>query len=204
MFKFEFMNRIYWCFFTMALMVSCASVYDMNAVELYQQNLKQEWENPKTTPLQEDEKANFKGITFFPVNKKYAVQADFTKIENGQTIPFPTSAKKIKHYKAYGKLHFELDGKELELTVYQSDPPIEGYETSLFLPFTDETNGQSTYGGGRYLDLEISDIKNDKLRIDFNKAYNPYCAYSKYYNCPIPPAENHMETEINAGVSYLE
>lgn len=170
----------------------------------YQHKLKEEWSNPETTPLKQDEKENFKEITFFPSDKDYLVNAKFTKIENGKTIPFPTSAQKIKYYKEYGKANFRLNGKSFELTIYQSDPPIEGYETSLFVPFTDDTNGVKTYGGGRYIDLEISDVKNDKVYIDFNKAYNPYCAYSKYYNCPIPPSNNYLETEINAGVSYLE
>jgi len=170
----------------------------------YQNNLKNEFENPKTTPLKEDEKDDFKGISFFPINKNFIVHADFTKIENGKTIPFPTSAQKIKHYKEFGKINFQLNEKPFELTIYQSDPPIEGYENSLFLPFTDETNGVTTYGGGRYIDLEIKDINDNKIVVDFNKAYNPYCAYSKYYNCPIPPANNYLETEINAGVSYSE
>lgn len=188
---------------TLAL-TSCVPTYNLSETISYQENLKQEWENPKTTPLKEDEKEGFKGITFFPVNPEFIVKADFTKIENGKTIPFPTSAKKIKHYKEYGKINFELKSKTFELTVYQSDPPIEGYENSLFLPFLDETNGHTSYGGGRYLDLEISDIKKNKVLIDFNKTYNPYCAYSKYYNCPVPPANNYLETEINVGASYSE
>lgn len=166
--------------------------------------MKDEWTNPETTPLKEDEKEKFKGITFFPIDNSFQIKADFSKIENGKTIPFPTSAQKIKHYKEYGRVNFEINKKPFELTIYQSDPPIEGYENSLFLPFTDDTNGVATYGGGRYIDLEIKEIKNNKVIIDFNKAYNPYCAYSKYYNCPIPPANNYLETEINAGVSYTE
>jgi len=168
----------------------------------YQNQLKEEFKNPETTPLKEDEKQDFKGISFFPVSKKYIVEAEFTKIDDGKTLPFPTSAKKVKYYKEYGKLNFKLNRKPYELTIYQSDPPIEGYENSLFIPFTDNTNGDSSYGGGRYLDLEIADIQNKKVILDFNKAYNPYCAYSKYYNCPIPPANNYLDTEIKAGVSY--
>lgn len=188
----------------MLALASCAPTYNLSETASYQKNLKQEWENPETTPLRGDEKEDFKGITFFPIDHEFAVFADFTFIENGKTIPFPTSAKKIKYYKEYGKINFELKGKAFELTVYQSDPLIAGYENSLFLPFMDETNGYTSYGGGRYLDLEISDIQKNKVLIDFNKAYNPYCAYSKYYNCPIPPANNYLETEIYAGVSYSE
>lgn len=197
------MNRLLILSFIVFNFISCAT-NNNSSITKYQQDLKNEWTNPETTPLKDDEKANFKGITFFPLNDKLIINADFTKIKNGKTIPFPTSAKKIKHYKEYGKVNFELNNKPFELTIYQSDPPIEGYENSLFLPFTDDTNGVSTYGGGRYIDLEIKDVKNKKVIIDFNKAYNPYCAYSKYYNCPIPPANNYLETEINAGVSYTE
>lgn len=186
------------------VLTSCAPTYNLSETVSYQKNLKQEWENPETTPLKDDEKKDFKGITFFPIDHEFAVFADFTFIENGKTIPFPTSAKKVKYYKEYGKISFKLKGKAFELTVYQSDPLIAGYEHSLFLPFMDETNGYTSYGGGRYLDLEISDIQKNKAPIDFNKAYNPYCAYSKYYNCPIPPANNYLEAEINAGVSYSE
>ncbi len=197
------MSRIIIYLLIVPFFISCAG-YNLDEINTYQTNLKKEWENPETTPLKEDEKDSFQGIQFFPIDKKYILNADFTPIENGKTIPFPTSAKKIKHYKEYGKLNFKLNGNLHELTIYQSDPPIEGYENSLFLPFMDETNGDTSYGGGRYLDLEISDIQDNKMIIDFNKAYNPYCAYSKYYNCPIPPANNYLNTEIKAGVSYLE
>ena len=197
------MNRILILSFIVFNFIACASNHSAEVAK-YQQNLKDEWTNPETTPLKEDEKAKFKGITFFPFNEELVFKADFTKIENGKTIPFPTSAKKIKNYKEYGKVNFEFNQKPFELTIYASGPPIKGYENSLFLPFTDDTNGVTTYGGGRYIDLEIKDIKNNKVTIDFNKAYNPYCAYSKYYNCPIPPANNYLETEINAGVSYSE
>ncbi len=184
-------------------LISCMPRYYMELLR-HQRALQEEWDNPETTPLKADEKENFKGITFFPKNEGLLVKAKFTRIENGKTIPFPTSAQKIKYYKEYGKVNFKLNNQPFELTVYQSDPPIEGYESSLFLPFTDDTNGITSYGGGRYIDLEINDIKNKKVVIDFNKAYNPYCAYSKYYNCPIPPAKNYLETEIKAGVSYSE
>lgn len=184
-------------------LISCAKP-NLNSIMVFQKELSEEWSNPETTPLKENEKADFKGITFFPINPKFIVKAEFHPIENGKTLPFPTSAKKIKYYKEYGKAQFRLNGKKHELTIYQSDPPIKGYETSLFLPFMDETNGDTSYGGGRYLDFEIMDIQHNKLLIDFNKAYNPYCAYSRYYNCPIPPANNYLNTEIKAGVSYLE
>ncbi|MET3732840.1 DUF1684 domain-containing protein [Moheibacter stercoris] len=170
----------------------------------YQKELRDFYNNPKTTPLKGEEISQFKGITFFPIDNQFKVLANFKAIENGKILPFPTSAKKIKHYKEYGIIQFTIQNQPLELTLYQSEPLHEGYENSLFLPFTDETNGDTSYGGGRYLDLETTDIQNNQIWIDFNKAYNPYCAYSKHYNCPIPPANNYLEIEIKAGVSYLE
>lgn len=187
------------------LFTSCQSTkiaFDYNEIEHYQKELKEEFDHPDTTPLKEDERAGFEGIQFFPIDEDYRVQAKFVPTVNGKTYPFPTSAGKIKYYKDYGQLYFNLNNKAHQLTLFQADPPHPDYLTSLFLPFMDETNGETTYGGGRYIDLEISDIKNGKVVVDFNKAYNPYCAYSKYYNCPIPPAQNYLETEIKAGVSY--
>ena len=176
----------------------------ISEIEIFQQHLSDEWTDPDTTPLKENEKENFQGIHFYPIDLKYRVNADFIEIKEGKTLPFPTSANKIKYFKEYGKVVFSLDSEQFELTLYQSDPPYEEDDDSLFLPFMDDTNGETSYGGGRYIDLSIYDIKKGKILIDFNQAYNPYCAYSDYYNCPIPPKNNYLETEIKAGVSYKQ
>lgn len=94
-------------------------------------------------------------------------------------------------------MKFTLNGKALELNVYQSR---KNYQTDkrLFLLFTDLTSGNESYGGGRYIDLRIPD--DDEVILDFNKSYNPYCAYNYNYSCPIPPAENHLDISVKAGV----
>ena len=188
------------------LFTSCATktVNQLSPIEKYQSELVEFYSNPKTSPLNQEEKSIFKGITFFPIDEKYKVEAEFTPIDDGNVIPFPTSAGKTKYYKKYGLARFFIDGKEQVLTLYQSSPVMEEYLDHLFLPFTDDTNGNTTYGGGRYIDLSIKDIinNNGKVIIDFNQAYNPYCAYSKRYNCPIPPGNNSLDIEINAGVTY--
>jgi uncharacterized protein (DUF1684 family) len=96
---------------------------------------------------------------------------------------------------------FTINGKDFQLTLYKNEIPSPNpkYSDLLFLPFTDETNGKTTYGGGRYIDVSIKDIKNGFLALDFNKAYNPYCAYSNGYRCPVPPEENDLQLEILAG-----
>jgi hypothetical protein len=138
---------------------------------------------------------------FFAVSGGHKVEALFTKLTDTVGFMMPTSGKEPKRYFRYGYIHFSLSGKKLKLTIFRSkdlmtDPTYKDY---LFLPFTDLTSGEESYGGGRYIDLEIKDIKNGKVIIDFNKAYNPYCAYSKEYNCPVPPRENDLPVAIKAG-----
>lgn len=202
-------NRIFIIIASFVVLVGCQATKQLSKtdqIKQYQTELAESYLNPETTPLVDEEKDNFKGITFFPINEKYIVKAKFSPIKDGKIIPFPTSAKKIKHYKEYGKVEFELDGQQHQLTIYQSSPIMEEYKESLFLPFMDDTNGVTSYGGGRYLDLSTKDLggKSKTIVIDFNQVYNPYCAYSKHYNCPIPPANNLLDVEINAGVSYIK
>lgn len=113
-----------------------------------------------------------------------------------------TSTKKPQHYRKYGELRFQLNGKQRRLSVYQSLAllKVPEYADYLMVPFTDKTNGFSSYGGGRYLDLRFADVQSGRVLLDFNKAYSPYCAYSTGYSCPIPPAENQLPVAIRAGV----
>lgn len=141
-------------------------------------------------------------LTFYPIGKNYRVVADFKKAENSRWLSFPTSGKINKVYKIYGTLSFVLDGQALQLHVYQSQDLMQKpeYSNYLFLPFTDGTNASETYEGGRYMDLTTTDIQNNIVLLDFNKAYNPYCAYvSGKYNCPIPPKENALPVAVRAG-----
>ena len=112
----------------------------------------------------------------------------------------PTTTGRESTEVVYGIAKFTLNGKDHELEIYQSPELITQaeYEDYLFLPFTDNTNGEETYGGGRYLDLRIP--KGNKIILNFNKAYNPYCAYNTNYSCPITPRENYLDIEIKAGV----
>jgi uncharacterized protein (DUF1684 family) len=112
-----------------------------------------------------------------------------------------TSGTKAKQYYRFGYITFKLTDSVFKLTVYQGADLMQTvlYKNHLFLPFTDITSGEESYGTGRYLDLEITDIVNNNVVLDFNKAYNPYCAYSDRYNCPIPPRENHLNIAILAG-----
>jgi uncharacterized protein len=143
-----------------------------------------------------------KKLRFFPVNEKYRVKASFEKTASNSWFLMPTSGTLKKTYRLYGVLHFTIDGVPLQLNVYQSQDLLQNdkYKNYLFLPFTDVTSGNESYHGGRYLDLTFDDIQNNEVVLDFNKAYNPYCAYvTGRYNCPIPPAENHLSLALKAG-----
>ena len=172
-------------------------------IKEFQAELNKEYLNKDETPLRGKFFANFKHHPFFPINPEYRVEAAFEKISDARPFQMPTSSGKTQTYLAYAKASFKLDGKNHSLTIYQNQTikNMEDYKDHLFLPFYDETNDVETYAGGRYIDL--SKTNSDKIIIDFNKAYQPYCAYNYYdYSCPIVPTENRLDIRIPAGVRY--
>jgi len=175
---------------------------NLEATQKYQTELISFYNNAETTPLNSEEINDFKGISFFEINEKYIVDAEFELLNNQKPFLMPSTGKIQQEYIKYGILHFEIDGSKLKLVVYQNIAlsKRKGFDKHLFLPFYDLTNGETTYGGGRYLDIEIPET--NKISIDFNQAYNPYCAYSERYSCPITPEENFLDVEIKAGVTY--
>ncbi len=169
----------------------------------FQKALNKEYRDSKETPLRGDNFTQFKKHPFFPIDLQYRVVADFTPIKNAEPFDLPTSSGKTKSYKAFGKVSFVINNQPCSLTLYQSVDlsKLEQYKDYLFLPFRDETNSKETYGGGRYIDVKIP--KGNTIVIDFNKAYQPYCAYNAYdYSCPIVPEENKLPIPIRAGVMY--
>jgi len=141
-------------------------------------------------------------VSFFPVTEKYRLNCRFERTMNSPWFRMESSGPIKKNYRIYGIIRFTINDTAVTLNIYQSQDLMttKEYKDHLFIPFTDATSGEETYESGRYIDLEIEDILNDKVLIDFNKAYNPYCAYvSGKYNCPIPPAENRLTVAIRAG-----
>lgn len=138
---------------------------------------------------------------FFPIDESYRVVADFEKTKDNKWFLIETSGHEKKMYRVYGIASFKVHDTLIRLNLYQSQNLMADreYKDYLVLMFTDETSGNESYEVGRYLDFTLSDIRNNKLVIDFNKAYNPYCAYTKGYNCPIPPKENNISMAIRAG-----
>ncbi|NJC28492.1 DUF1684 domain-containing protein [Neolewinella antarctica] len=177
--------------------------------QLFQQRLTAQYASPEDSPLDEAKRALLAergGHQFFPVAEKYRVLADLEVFENPATISLPTSAGTETAYRVYGKASFIIDGKPISLSVYQAAAPLADpeYANHLFLPFRDATSGEETYGGGKYVDLRIPANGANKILIDFNKSYQPYCAYTDGYFCPVPPEENTVRVRIEAGVKHVE
>lgn len=165
-----------------------------------QNELNEEFTNPETTILEAKDFKNFTGLEFYPIDLKYRVEANFVRTPNEKPFLMPTTTGRLPEYVKYGEAHFVLEGKDIVLNLFKSTQPYDepGYEDYLFLPFTDLTSGDGSYGGGRFIDQRIPE--GNTIVIDFNKAYNPYCAYNARYSCPIPPKENDILMRIEAGV----
>lgn len=141
-------------------------------------------------------------LRFFPVDEKYLVSARVERIYDSPWFKMETSGKEKKVYRVYAILHFSINDTIVKLHVYQSQSLMstKDYAEHLFIPFTDLTTGEESYENGRYIDLRINDLEPGTYTIDFNKAYNPYCAYvSDQFNCPMPPRENAMPVSVRAG-----
>lgn len=168
--------------------------------QAFQTEINADYANPEESPLTAEDLRTFKSLDFYPINTKYRVEASFVRTPNEKTFKMKTSTTRTPEYVKYGELQFLLDGKSCKLNLYQNIELIkkEGYADYLFLPFFDLTCGKESYIGGRYLDLRIPN--GETMIVDFNKAYNPYCAYNHKYSCPVVPLENNLEVAIEAGV----
>ena len=136
---------------------------------------------------------------FYEPTAKFRIAATYKKPRKPKTISVPTSGVKIKDYTEFALVTFEVDGQKHKIMTYRQSPVLPLYKNLVFVPFKDPTAPKDTYGGGRYMDMDVNDFKDGKVIMNFNKAYNPYCAFSDGWNCPIPPKENHLNVRIEAG-----
>ncbi len=157
------------------------------------------------SPLDSASFKHFTGLKFYPVNPGYKVMAELEPIADTGIFELLHSHQITRPYKFFAKAHFSLMGKKYALMILEQAVKKEGNENYLFIPFTDDTNGDQTYGGGRYIDC-VKPGENaphgNQIEIDFNLAYNPYCAYNDSYFCPIPPKENALPLKVVAGMKY--
>ncbi len=163
------------------------------------------FKNSPYSPLSPQQQTTFNRLDYFDPNPALIFDLKPEPFADQKHVQMQTSTGEMRTYMRWGQVKFPVDGQEATLTLYFSP----GQE-NFFVPFTDSTNGQETYGSGRY--LEVKRLPDGKVRLDFNEAYNPYCAYPspqsliedsdgepKMWSCPIPPRENHLSVAIRAG-----
>lgn len=150
------------------------------------------------SPLDDDQRDGFRGLDYYDENPALALRVAVDRLpEDEPVIEMETSTGDSRPFRRWGTFTFDVDGEPAQLTLY-SDPAGEEF----FLPFRDATSGRETYGAGRYLDNHrpgLVRVGEDEMEVDFNYAYNPYCAYSPNFSCPLPPRENWVAVAVRAG-----
>ena len=144
----------------------------------------------RQSPLTREQRREFEGLHYFPENPDLRLELALERFPSPEQIEMQTSTGEVQTYTRYGRFHFSVDGQPAELTLYHS-------EGGFFLPFVDSLAPHETYGAGRYLEPEP--LEKDRFLVDFNLAYNPYCAYNDMWSCPLTPFENHLKVPIRAG-----
>lgn len=142
------------------------------------------------SPLTREQKKTFTGLKYFPENESLRLEVRLNEFPTKDGLTMQTTTGGVQYYERFGNFSFSVDGEIVELTLYRS-------EHGFFLPFVDSLAGSETYPAGRY--LEPDPLPGGRFFIDFNLAYNPYCAYNEMWSCPITPAENRLKVPIRAG-----
>ena len=170
----------------------------------FQRQMNAEYKDATTSPLKDKDRKKFKGLDFFKFNPEFVVQATFERTPDEKAFEMKTTTDRLLLYVKFGIAKFQLYGNTYTLNVYKAQNYLlkGASDNTLFLPFLDDTNGETTYGGGRYINLKIPE--GNLLEIDFNRAYNPYCVYNEKYSCPIVPRENYIPLVIEAGVKNFK
>lgn len=167
----------------------------MTDLDRFRKNKDEFFTNYPESPLTREQKKGFKGLQYFPENPALALEVMVEEFPEKKTITMQTSTGDVQDYVRFGRFSFTVDGQAAQLTVYGT-----GHE--FFLPFADSLAGTETYPAGRYLEPQA--LGGGRFLVDFNYAYNPYCAYNERWSCPIPPAENRLKVAIRAGEKIFE
>ncbi|MEC4113021.1 DUF1684 domain-containing protein [Myroides pelagicus] len=176
---------------------SCSEATEIDKAKDFQKEQNKFFADSNTSPLVKDALKSFDGLDFFPIDEAYIVIGTLKRTPDEKPFEMPTTTHQKHLYVKYANVTFTLEGRTHTVELYKSLKDLKGTTSQLFLPFSDLSSGGSTYGGGRYLDLEIPE--GDQITLNFNKAYNPYCAYNPKYSCPIPPDQNFIKADIQAG-----
>ena len=162
----------------------------MNELEQFRSEKDEFFRSDPQSPLMPEQQEEFEGLQYFPENAELRLTATVEPFPEQEEITMGTSTGGTRRYTRYGRFQFTVDGQAAELTIYQA-----GH--GFFLPFVDALAGKETFGAGRYLEPEPLD--DTRFLVDFNLAYNPYCAYNEQWSCPITPPENRLSVPIRAG-----
>ncbi len=202
------MKKIIILLLTASTLINCTSSKNNyeDEIKQFQYKMNTEFADSSTSPLTKEDLKEFKSLDFFPINENYKVEATLKLTPNEPVFEMKTTSDRLPLYKKYGIATFQINGKTFHLSLFQNQQSLYSseYGNLLFIPFYDLTNSKTTYGGGRYLDVETPLKKVTKITLDFNRAYNPYCAYNHEFSCPVPPRENNLNITIEAGVKQYE
>jgi uncharacterized protein len=189
------MRALILCIFSLTL-ISCHSY--KTSLANHRKTYKEKFVSDPRSPLKAED---LKDLDFYAPNTSWKLQCSCELAKNAKPFELPTYSGITRTYILHSLATCDYKGKPIQFEIYKNiNQPINPlYKDNLFLPFKDITNGETTYGGGRYINLYTYDIIEGKIEIDLNKAYNPWCAYSSGYNCPIPPRANHLDLPVDAG-----
>lgn len=162
----------------------------MSSLQIFRKQKDEFFAQHPQSPLTHEQKRDFHGLDYFPEAPELRLELDLETFAQKDKIEMQTSTGDVQSYIRYGKIRFQVDGQPAELTVYAS-------QDGFFLPFVDSLAGKVTYPAGRYLEPEL--LPGGKILVDFNVAYNPYCAYNDMWSCPLTPFENRLKVPIRAG-----
>ncbi len=162
----------------------------MNALATFRAQKDAFFETDHHSPLRPEQKQDFEGLKYFDENPALRFELDLELLDPIEHVLIQTNTGDVQTYERFGRIHFTVNEEPAQLTVFRNE---HGY----FLPFADALAGDETYGAGRYLEPE--ETEDGRLWVDFNLAYNPYCAYNESWSCPITPAENRLKVPIRAG-----
>jgi len=162
----------------------------MSKLEQFRKEKDEFFRQSPQSPLLPEQQASFTGLSYFPENPELRLSVEVNRFPEEQEVKIQTNTGDVQTYRRFGRFKFEVEGQPAELTIFEN-------ENGYFLPFADSLAGKETYGAGRYLEPER--LADGRFDVDFNLAYNPYCAYNERWSCPITPAENRLKLPVRAG-----
>ena len=198
-------NSIFYGVLILLIFIGCQSQKrPIKSQSEFQKQQNSFFKDASKSPLKPKDLKVFEGLDFFPIDSLFVVEAQLQRTPNTPFFDMKTTTKRVTRERVFGVLSFTINNESYTLNVYQGAPESDSESESdyLFLPFLDATNGTETYGGGRYIDLTIPE--GNQMTVDFNKSYNPYCAYNEKFSCPIVPRENYLSLKINAGIKRFK